>query len=71
MAGMVKPIEITGTSPNNWQEAADNALQKARKAVKHISGIQVTEMSATVENGQITSYHTTLKIFFGTEQRPS
>lgn len=68
MARIAKVIEIIGTSDKGWQEAADNALDEARKTVKHITGIQVDHMSADVQDGRVTSYRTTLKIAFGVER---
>jgi len=68
MARIAKVIEIIGTSDKGWQEAADNALDEARKTVKHISGIQVDHMSADVQDGRVISYRTTLKIAFGVER---
>lgn len=68
MANIVKVIEIIGTSENSWQEAADNALAHAKATVNHISGIQVHEMSANVENGEVSAYRTTLKVAFAVER---
>lgn len=68
MAKLAKVIEIIGTSEKSWQAAADAALEEAKKTVKHISGIQVGEMSANVENGQVTGYRTTIKVAFAVER---
>lgn len=71
MARMAKVIEIIGNSDNSWQEAADNALAEANQTVNHISGIQVGEMSADVQDGRVVSYRTTLKVAFGVEHTES
>lgn len=68
MARIAKVIEIIGSSDKSWQEAADNALNEAAKTVNHISGVQVDQMSADVENGKIVAYRATLKIAFGVER---
>jgi len=67
MAHIAKVIEIIGTSDKNWHDAADNALAEANKTIDHISGIRVGEMSADVEDGEVTGYRTTLKIAFGVQ----
>ncbi len=64
MGSVAKVVEIIGTSPNSWQEAADNALQEAKKTINHISGIQVEQMSADVQNGEVVAYRTTVKVAF-------
>lgn len=68
MARIAKVVEIIGTSDQSWQQAADNALAEAKKTIKHISGIQVGEMSADVQDGEVSGYRTTLKIAFAVER---
>ncbi|MFW5696155.1 MAG: dodecin family protein [Phototrophicaceae bacterium] len=68
MASIAKVIEIIGTSENSWQEAADNALKEAARTIKHISGVQVAQMSADIQDGMVKSYRTTLKIAFAVER---
>jgi flavin-binding protein dodecin len=59
-----KIIELVGSSPNGWEDAARTALAEAGETLEGISGLEVTNMTATVENGQITSYKATIKIAF-------
>lgn len=68
MSRIAKVVEIIGTSEKNWDDAADNALAEASKTINNISGVQVSEMSANVENGEVSEYRTTLKIAFGVER---
>lgn len=68
MARIAKVIEIIGTSDNSWQEAADNALQEAAKTISHISGIQVEQLSADVQDGKVTSYRAAVRVAFGVER---
>ena len=68
MAKIAKVIKIIGTSENSWQEAADNALAEARETIDHISGIQVDQMSADIEDGHVSAYRTTLEIAFAVER---
>jgi dodecin len=70
MSRVAKIIEIVGNSETSWQDAADVALQEAARTIHNISGIQVGEMSAEVENGRVKTYRTTLRIAFAVE-RPS
>lgn len=69
MAPIAKVIEIIGTSENSWQQAADNALEEATKTIDHISGIQIGQMSADVEDGEVVAYRSTLKIAFGVDRK--
>ena len=64
---VAKVIEIVGSSPKGWAEAADAAVQVASKSINHISGVDVGAMTAQVKDGKIHTYKTTLKIAFGVE----
>jgi flavin-binding protein dodecin len=67
MTHVAKIIEIVGNSDKSWQDAAQAALTEAKKTVHGITGIEVGDMTAKVDpnNGNITEYHTTVKIAFG------
>jgi flavin-binding protein dodecin len=59
-----KIIELIGSSPNSWEEAAQNGLTKAAETVKGIKGIDAISFTAKVENNKIIEYHTNMKIAF-------
>jgi dodecin len=70
MTHIAKVIEIIGSSDKSWQDAAQSALNEARKTLHGITGIEVGDMTAKVDpnSGNITEYHTTVKIAFGVER---
>ena len=63
----MKIIELIGTSPNNWEEAAKNALAQAAKTITNIKSIYVKSCKATVENNKIAEYRALVKIAFVVE----
>jgi flavin-binding protein dodecin len=65
--GVVKVIEVMGSSKESWADAADRAVRNASKTVKNITGVQVLHMTAQVKGGKITTYKTTVKVAFGVE----
>jgi dodecin len=67
MTNVAKIIELVGSSPKSWEDAAQVALNEAKKTVHGITGIDVMNTTAIVDpsNGNITMYHTTVKIAFG------
>ena len=69
MTHVAKIIEIVGSSDKGWQDAAQAALDEAKKTVHGITGVEVGDMTAKVDpgNGNITEFHTTVKIAFGVE----
>src|ERR1051326_9565559 len=69
MTHVAKIIEIVGSSEKSWQDAAQAALNEAKKTIHGITGAEVGDMTAKVDpnNGNITEYHTAVKIAFGVE----
>lgn len=60
----VKVIKVLGTSEESWQDAAEEAFREASKTVEDISGIEIEDWTAKVENGEIQEYHATTEIAF-------
>jgi flavin-binding protein dodecin len=65
---VVKIIELIGSSPNGWSEAAQNAVTEASKTVKNIKGVHVKRCTAKVKNNKIIEYHADVKIAFIVER---
>ena len=55
---IAKITEIVGSSEKGWEEAAQVALDEAKKTIREITGIEVVDMTATVDpnTGSITKY---------------
>lgn len=60
----VKVIELLGESSESWEDAAQQAVNDADETLENITGIEVEEQTADVEDGQITSYKTTVHVAF-------
>ena len=67
MPQVAKVIELVGTSDQSWDHAAAMAVKTAAKTLHGINGIEVTNMTAKVEDGKIVSYKTTVKIAFAVD----
>jgi flavin-binding protein dodecin len=65
MPGSVyKIIEIVGTSPKSWEDAAKVALETASKSLEDLRVAEVVKQDVTVENGKVISYRVRLNISF-------
>lgn len=64
MESTYKVIELVGTSPNSWEEAAKNAVDTARKTLKDLRIAEAVEFDMRVEDGKVTAYRTKVKISF-------
>jgi len=55
---------IIGSSPKGWQDAVSEALKRANKTLRNLTGIRVLEQTAHIEKGKITEYRVTMEITF-------
>jgi len=62
--GAVKVIEIIGISSKSFDDAVAQALDKASKSVKGITGFEITKHMASVEDGKIKQYKVNVKLAF-------
>jgi dodecin len=49
MTRIAKVIEIIGNSDKSWQDAAQAALDEAKKTIHGITGVEVGDMTAKVD----------------------
>ena len=69
MTRIADVVELVGGSDKSWQDAAQVALDEAKKTIHGITGVEIGDMTAKVDpnTGNITEYHTAVKIAFGVE----
>lgn len=60
---------ITSASPIGWQDAIERGFERASKTLRNITGLQVIEEKARVEDGRITEYLVTIRVIFVLEER--
>jgi len=65
---VVKVIELIGSSPKGWSDAAQNAVTEAAKTIKNIKGVHVKRCTAKVKNNMIVEYNANVKISFIVER---
>ena len=64
----MKIVELIGSSPNGWEEAAGNAVKEAAKTVRNIKGVDLKRCTAKVEKNKIVEYRAVVKIAFIVER---
>ncbi len=63
-------IELIGTSPDSWEDAARTALDRARKSLRDLRIAEATEFDITLsEDGQVELFRTKLKVSFKNEEK--
>ncbi len=64
---VAKIVEIVGTSDKSWEDAAQVAIEEARKTIRGIRGIKIKDMTARVDpdTGRLVEYRTSVNLSFG------
>jgi flavin-binding protein dodecin len=64
---VAKIVEIVGTSEKSWEDAAQVAIEEARKTIRGIRGIKIKDMTARVDpnSGRLVEYRTSVNLSFG------
>jgi flavin-binding protein dodecin len=59
-----KIVEIVGTSPTSWEEAAKNAVETAGKSLRDLRIAEITKLDLRVENGKVVAYRARVSLSF-------
>ena len=70
--GVVKVIELVGSSTNSFSDAVRNAVRTASETIRNIRGVEVVSSSAQVgDDGELTMYKVNCKLAFLIEGKGS
>jgi len=59
-----KIIELVGTSPTSWEDAAQNAIETASKSLRDLRIAEITRLDLTIEDGKVTGYRSRINVSF-------
>ena len=68
MTTVAKVIELVGESEIGWEDAVHNAIEEASKTIDGITGVEVVNLTANLEDGEIEEYRVNLKLAFGVRE---
>jgi len=57
-------IELVGSSPTSWEDAAKNAVEKAGKTLRDLRIAEIIQMDMKIENGKVTAYRAKVNLSF-------
>lgn len=60
----VKVVELVGESNSNWKDAVQRAVSEASKTIPNISGVEIYNLTANVENGRLSEFKANVKIAY-------
>jgi flavin-binding protein dodecin len=59
-----KIIELVGTSPESWEKAAANAVERASKTLRDLRIAEVSMLDMNIKDGKVESYRAKVKVSF-------
>jgi flavin-binding protein dodecin len=59
-----KVIELVGTSPDSWEKAAANAVNRAAKSLRDLRIAEITQLDMHLEDGKVKAYRAKVKVSF-------
>jgi len=64
---VVKVVELLGESTTSWEDAVHSAINAASKTIRNISGVEVKNMTASVQDGKVAKYKANVNIAFSVD----
>lgn len=64
-----KSITLTGSSANSIEDAVNLAVSRAAVTIDGIRRVEILNVSGTVENGTVASWHVKLQVTFLIQDR--
>ena len=65
---VVKFLELSAQSPNSYEDAIRQAVERASSTLRGIRSVLAKEFEAVVENDQVTQFQVVVKISFELEE---
>jgi flavin-binding protein dodecin len=59
-----KVIQLVGTSPNSWEEAAKNAVETAGGSLRDLRIAEIAQLDMKVENGKVAAFRARVNLSF-------
>jgi dodecin len=61
---MVKVIELSSESPNSWEDATRQAVERVSRTIRNIRSVWVKEFEAVVDGNNVSQFRVNLKVSF-------
>ena len=59
-----KIIDLVGSSPESWEDAARAAVETAGKSLRDLRIAEVTKLDMKIESGKVTAFRARVKLSF-------
>lgn len=59
-----KRVELVGTSPESWEDAARKAIERASSSLRDLRVAEVDELDLLIEDGEVSAYRARVRVSF-------
>lgn len=59
-----KRIELVGSSEESWEDAAQQAIDRASESLRDLRVAEVEELDMVIEDGRVQAYRARVKVSF-------
>ena len=59
-----KVIQLVGSSNKSWEDAAQNAVEKAGQTLRDLRIAEIEKLDMKVENGKVTAFRARVNLSF-------
>jgi flavin-binding protein dodecin len=59
-----KVVELVGTSPTSWEEAAKSAVAAASSSLRDLRIAEVSDLDMQIDGGEVVAYRAKVKVSF-------
>ena len=63
-SGVYRIVDVIGTSPVSWEDAAKRAVQTAAGSLRDLRIAEVTKTDVKIEDGKVVAYRVRLALSF-------
>ena len=63
-AGVYKIIEVVGSSPVSWEDAAAKAVEAASKTLRDLRVAEITKLDMKIDDGKVVAYRARVSLSF-------
>ncbi|MFN8459694.1 MAG: dodecin family protein [Anaerolineae bacterium] len=68
-SSVYKVVELIGTSPTSWEDAAKTAVEQAAQSLHDLRVAEVEELDMRLENGKVVEYRAKILVSFKVEAK--
>ncbi|MBS1259298.1 MAG: Dodecin [Candidatus Scalindua arabica] len=61
---VARVTRLTAASPTSWQDAVQEAIGRANKTLRGLTGLEVVSQKAKIIDGEIAEYRVTIDVTF-------